>query len=684
MASIPGFRFDISGASGSQGLLAPKESWRAWVFPRGAYASQDSTGTLITFDSASVASRFAVGNWIQVGTNPANVRQVSAVGGNSVAVSGSAVTVATNTRVLIIGNTEPTISGNSATYTSPASVIRQRDDDAATAYTNSMITTDSNGNVFGYGAASFYDVLLQDGNQSNQAIISDMEVGTVNGISVTDDAVFGGSISVTGNATITGNVTISGLLQSKKGPWQVFAASQYASGSSTGGIQEAHDAAPAMGGAVALDAGTTFSILTPVVVSKPITVFGFGESSLVQNAHATGVDCFRVTGTSAYFYNFKVDGQNATRTSGRGFSLAGATGTVIDHVKIKNTWDAGIGSNLNSVAGAYLKVLFCDIDKSSGGGATDPYGIIINNITDALVEGCNIVGSSLNMGVFGFNGSHRARIANNRIDLAENGVRWGSTTTFPLCDGWTVIGNQISNSFTDGIRADGNSATIIGNACWGSSNSGIKMDGATARVLIEGNRCTGNANKGIYINNANGNISDIMVRGNLCEGNTGDGIRVHPVSSSNPIVRVSIIDNESLNNLGYGLQISDAGVSSSVTVRGNILNGNSQNEQLHAANWTYEYTRPTKRGSDIVGGVTITVPTDGNCFLVTGNTTATGGISWNPWDNGSMVSLIVGTSLTINDTAAATLAGNYSGVTYGQLVVRGFSGQWVEASRSVN
>ena len=146
MAPIPGVRFDITGASGSQGLLSPKNSWRCYVFPQGGHASQDSTGTTITFDSSDIADRFAENNWIQVGLSTANIIQVSAVGGNSITV-GSAVTVSTNDRIFLIGSTQPTITGGSATYLVPNTLIRQRDDSGATLFTNSMVTTNSNGLV---------------------------------------------------------------------------------------------------------------------------------------------------------------------------------------------------------------------------------------------------------------------------------------------------------------------------------------------------------------------------------------------------------------------------------------------------------------------------------------------------------------------------------------------------------
>lgn len=218
MASIPGFRFDITGASGSQGLLSPKGSWRAYILPRGGYASAASTGTLITFDTAAVASRFAASNWIQAGLLTANIRQVSAVGGNSLSVSGAALTVAENDRIYLIGNTQPTVTGGSATYTTPATLIYQRDDDTSDLYTNSMITSNSDGLIQGFAETNYYDAIVQDGNQAIQGSIIDLEVGAVEGLSLSGDATIGGSltvhgaIGVTGWATFGATVTISGAL----------------------------------------------------------------------------------------------------------------------------------------------------------------------------------------------------------------------------------------------------------------------------------------------------------------------------------------------------------------------------------------------------------------------------------------------------------------------------------------
>lgn len=209
MASIPGVRIDITGASGSQGLLGPKGSWRLYVFPRGGYAAQDSTGTQITFDSSAVASRFAANDWIQAGLSIDNIRQVSAVGGNSITVSGSALTITENDRIYLIGRTQPTTTGGSATYTTPATTIRQRDDDGSDLYTNSMVTSNSDGTVQFFTTPNHYDCLVQDGNRTNQGSIIDLAVGAVDGISTSVASTFGATATFNGRAVFGQTVTFN-------------------------------------------------------------------------------------------------------------------------------------------------------------------------------------------------------------------------------------------------------------------------------------------------------------------------------------------------------------------------------------------------------------------------------------------------------------------------------------------
>ncbi len=316
MASIPGVRFDITGASGSQGLLSPKSSWRAYILPRGGYASQDSTGTLLTFDSASVASRFAVNDWIQASLLVANIRQVSAVGGNSFSVSGAALTVSENDRIFLIGQTQPTVTGGSATYTIPDSIVRQRDDDGATLFTNSMITSDTNGLIQFFSETTIYDCIIQDGDQSNQGSVVDIPVGAVHGVSTDLGGIFGTTVTlhaalgVTGWATFGSSVTIHGALgvtgtivsgatlsavaiHSKTEPYYNVKHPDYGalgdgSTDDTAAIQAAINGSSATGGIVFFPPGT-YIINAPLVMNDSITLLGSGSQQLAVSTLGTQI-----------------------------------------------------------------------------------------------------------------------------------------------------------------------------------------------------------------------------------------------------------------------------------------------------------------------------------------------------------------------------------------------------------
>lgn len=280
MSVIPGAQFPILGATGTQGALTPKASWRAYIFPQGAYASQDSAGAVITFDSADIASRFVVGNWVQAGTNTANIRQVAAVGGNSINV-GSAVTVAENDRIFRIGNTQPTVSGGSATYTVPLSTIFVRDDTAADRITNSMVTTNADGLVRFYAESNIFDVFIQDANQSAQGFIADLLLGSssaqtfvfggtqvfANGVSMNEwlrlgqwlqvgtTATFGQTVTFQANAGITGTFTFGSTATFNAGA--SFGASTTFAGRATFGASVTFSQGVGFTGVVTLSGGVT-------------------------------------------------------------------------------------------------------------------------------------------------------------------------------------------------------------------------------------------------------------------------------------------------------------------------------------------------------------------------------------------------------------------------------------------
>ena len=335
MASIPGAAINLTGASGSQGLLAPMSGWKVYVFPQGGHASQSSTGTLITLDSAAIAARFAANNWIQVGLNTANIRQISAVGGNSINVSGSALTVAENDRVFLIGNTQPTVVGGSATYTIPASRIRQRGDDTADLYTNSMVTSDSNGLAQFWAEQNTFDCMIQDANGSNSGSIIDLEVGT----SSTNASVFGATVTinaalgVTGWVTLGQSVTITGALGVTG--WATFGSTVtmhaqlgVTSRATFGSTVTVHGNAGFTG---SLTVGTTATVTGAALVGGTFTVNGaigvtgwatFGSTvTLTGNFGVTGTAVFGLTTT--FGTTIVVNGISGTPIFGSSMSVIG-------------------------------------------------------------------------------------------------------------------------------------------------------------------------------------------------------------------------------------------------------------------------------------------------------------------------------------------------------------------------
>ena len=332
MASIPGFQFNVTGASGTQGLLAPQSGWRAYILPRGASVKQSASGTLLTFDSASAASRFAVNNWIQVGLDTSYIRQVSAVGGNSIAVSGANISASLNARVFLIGNTQPTVSGGSATYTVPNTLVYTTDDDAGSFSTNSMFTSDSNGLVQGWAATNFYDAIVQDGNRTNQLGIYDLAVGAVEGISLTGSALMGGSLTVNGALGVTGWATFGSTV--------TMNANAGVTGTLTVDGAATFNAAVGITGTLGVSGAATFhgaiGVTGTAVFGTSVTLNGAlgvtGWATFGSTVTITGA--IGVTGTGAF-------GSTVTMNAN-----AGVTGTLI----VGQTFTATAGASFGSTA----------------------------------------------------------------------------------------------------------------------------------------------------------------------------------------------------------------------------------------------------------------------------------------------------------------------------------------------
>src|SRR3990167_9223243 len=185
MGSINGFASSITGTTGSTNALEPKVGWRIYICPRCIHASANGSASPIVADSTAAAARIAVNDWFQVGTDVAKIRQCSAVAGTSFAYSGTAISVTAGDRIVVIGTTQPSVTGSSATYT-PNTLVYSRDDDASTAVTNSMVTSDANGGYQFWASDNQYDLIVQDNTQACRDIVEDVIIGRAAGDLIPD------------------------------------------------------------------------------------------------------------------------------------------------------------------------------------------------------------------------------------------------------------------------------------------------------------------------------------------------------------------------------------------------------------------------------------------------------------------------------------------------------------------
>lgn len=360
MASIPGAQFNITGATGSTTFLSAKDGWFCYVFPRGAFASADSTGTQISLDSSATAGRFSNNKWIQVGLDTSKIRKITLVNlGTGRLILNSAVTVAKNDRIFHIGSTQPSVVGGSATYIAPASTIWQRDDDASDLYANSKVTSNANGLVQFFANPALYDCILQDGNQANQGYIADLPVGAVEGVSTSTVSLFGATATfnaafgVTGWATFGASVTMNAAL----------------------GVT----GAAAFGSTVTLNStlGVTGSAVFGSTVSLTGTSGNYSHSGTVTFGGVAGFSSPVVFGQTATFSGPLVSGVTATFTGGLVDSgprlhvkrLSFSQGTL--HGSTAYVLSAGWGSSATIATDFNVDSAFSFLVGASGAGITD-------------------------------------------------------------------------------------------------------------------------------------------------------------------------------------------------------------------------------------------------------------------------------------------------------------------------
>lgn len=340
------------------------------------------------------------------------------------------------------------------------------------------------------------------------------------------------------------------------------------------GIRAALSYLGASGGSIQLTGGT-FDVDTTITVSNPgITIYGAGDATVLRNTHSTGVDIFNITAAGVTIRTLKIDGQNGTKTAGRGIEIT-ADDARVENCTVSATPDAAIWSS-----GQRTVVNGNRIFSPGDAGSVDGYGVLFSSSSDGRVEG-NYIGNPKSSGIYLFSASERNRVTVNEINTGpDNGIRFEGKAT-------TVTTNTIYDMDVNGIRANGDSSTVASNTIFRCNLAGIYTNGVDGGTWASNTvmYCT---NSGLGVGHETKNTNGLHIVANYSARNTGAGIVVNP-STTRAITNLTIANNQLLANSFEGVRVIGASFASTAYVYGNVSQGNtvSDTENLSATNWTY-------------------------------------------------------------------------------------------------
>ena len=131
----------------------------------------------------------------------------------------------------------------------------------------------------------------------------------------------------------------------------------------------------------------------------------------------------------------------------------------------------------------------------------------------------------------------------------------------------------------------------------------------------------------------------------------------------------------------YGIYLEDANCDSNV-ILGNITQNNKTGSIFSTGTADNRFVITQGKGTAIASAATVSIPSDGDIFHVTGTTNITNGITVNDWDNGRTVKLIFDDILTVTDTGTSVLQGNFTSAANDVLCLCCDGTNWVEVSRN--
>lgn len=366
---------------------------------------------------------------------------------------------------------------------------------------------------------------------------------------------------------------------------------------------------------------------------------------IVDNPGGLSVEFENNSALATVMENFLIEGIQVRNLDTYFVSMPAHTGVTIRNVTIANCSASLVD---NGVAGGI------NMSAAESGASIEHVKIIGNRLRWASIT---------NSGVFAVNGVGNM----SYIDVKDN--------TFENVPG---AGIQFYSSLTGIVQSD---IEIDGNVINGCNNAGIQFfdQGAgpsthkririTRNKIIDACQFTNNFAIGLTqsVNDANQVMQDFYVYDNtiykITAGSTSYGIRLYQ-NGAGTLDRIFMA-----NNVVKGFTVSAY----------RIDNGTPTN--------CYLVPIPGK-GTNITAAATITIPSDGDLFHVTGNTNITNGITVLPWDNGRTVVLVFEGTPTVSDTGTSKLAGNFvaAGTTndFDTLTLKCDGTNWYELSRSPN
>lgn len=676
-------RFTHTAASSTTGL--PVSGASVTIYREGATVNGDQSGTSPLTVTVRDLGKIEASDTVFVNTTTGTTYNVNSVSGRtSVVLSGFSGTLSLSDGDRIIpSSTKPTLYG----------------DDQGGASTSNPLTTSATGLASCFIEGGAYDYIVSGG----------------------------GLTSTLFSAMVAPTHTLG----------QIRYADEFAANSVTGGIAEAVADLPSTGGRVILSGNKTYTYTAAITISTPdVTVEGAGDSTLLQAGTGSGTHCFDVAAHRFTLRNCKIDGVNASKTVGRGVNIQTTyNDTTIENVTFLNTPDACVGENN---VHARTRVINCKMTNPGDAGSTDAFCVIFGaGATFFRVTGCYFDCSTLSNSdaIFCTSGStDGVIIGNHATSGGNNGYRFGTTRI--------LVANNIATGFTtDGFRFDSTDGIIVGNIAQNCTGAGFKTDGCTNTSLI-GNVSKGNGNGGILINNATtnsvglsikdnyclsntgvgigisasstaltkctivgnhcesnsfsgisitngggttGTITDMLIANNYCKTNTLKGIYIAPnAAGANAWTNIYIANNSLIGNTEQGLVVDAHGTASTISVGSNYYQGNSADTSFTGTNWTFRFRQPLKLGTAIAAAATISIPTDGNVFHVTGATNVTNGITVNAWDNGRDVTLIFDSTPTVSDTGTSVLSTDFVATTNDTLSIVCDGTNWYQKGTSAN